>query len=279
MSAQPRRRKQIYVLAVLDEQLQVDLEHRLQQTHVGALVQSNLVLPDVDNEDFTCRQRKEGTLALKVLVLAALATVCAFHVHDQDVLCHARAARLALILAHPDSLGCLAALLLGHDAELGAKEVVEESRLAGGLRAEYGNEVVVEACWDNMFDVEVFGDLGAVLRRLVSCLLSRAERPERTRGGTHLKTLSSSMTWTPCSYASLLASSPTLAKWAFIIMPGAVGCRTLPGRVPLTLRRSEAILDWRSRGQLHVSGKNNLVVRRKVAVDVTGQGDVKGGRR
>ena len=170
--------KTIYVLAVLDEQLQVDLEHRLQQTHVRALVQSNLVLPDVDNEDFARRQRKEGTLALKVLVLAALATVCAFHVHDQDVLCHARAARLALILAHPDSLGCLAALLLGHDAELGAKEVVEEGRLAGGLRAEYGNKVVVEACWDNMFDVEVFGDFGAVLRRLVSCLLSRAERPE-----------------------------------------------------------------------------------------------------
>jgi hypothetical protein len=45
---------------------------------------------------------------------------------------------------------------------VGAKEVVEEGRLAGGLRTKYGDQVVVEACWDNMLDVEVFGDLGAV---------------------------------------------------------------------------------------------------------------------
>lgn len=63
------------------------------------------------------------------------------------------------------------------------------------------------------------------------------------------------------------------------MLPGAVGWRTLPGRVPLTFRVSEAMLEWYSRGQLHVCGKNNLVVRRKVAVDVTGQGDVKGARR
>ena len=77
MSAQPRRRRTNYVLAVLDKQLQVDFEHGLQQTHVRALVQSNLVLPDVDNEDLARRKRKEGALALKVLVLPALATVCA----------------------------------------------------------------------------------------------------------------------------------------------------------------------------------------------------------
>jgi hypothetical protein len=50
------------------------------------------------------------------------------------------------------------------------------------------------------------------------------------------------------------------------------------GRLPLALRESEAMVEWDSRGQLHVCGKNNLVVRRKVAVDVTGQGDVKGAR-
>ena len=53
----------------------------------------------------------------------------------------------------------------------------------------------------------------------------------------------------------------------------------MPGRLPLTLRLSEAMTEWYSRGQLHVCGMNNLVVRRKVAVDVTGQGDVKGARR
>ena len=51
----------------------------------------------------------------------------------------------------------------------------------------------------------------------------------------------------------------------------------MPGRDPLTWRVSDAMIEWHSRGQLHVCGKNNLVVRRKVAVDVTGQGDVKGG--
>ena len=170
-----QRPRMLYVLAVLDEQLQIDLKHRFQQAHVRALVQSNLVLPDVDNENLTCREREEGTLALEVLILPALSSVRTFHIHDQDVFCHARTARFALVLAHPYSLCGLAALLLGHDAELCTEEVVEKGRLARGLRTEYGDEVVVEACWDNMLDVEVFGDIRAVLRTLVSCLPSQIE--------------------------------------------------------------------------------------------------------
>src|SRR4051812_12250489 len=40
------------LLPVLQEQLQVDLKHSLEQAHVCALVQTNLVLPDVDNQNF-----------------------------------------------------------------------------------------------------------------------------------------------------------------------------------------------------------------------------------
>lgn len=62
---------------------------------------------------------------------------------------------------------------------MGAKEIVEQRRLARGLRTEYGDKVVVEACGDNMFDVEVFGNVGAVLRRLVSCFsFSEHVRPK-----------------------------------------------------------------------------------------------------
>jgi hypothetical protein len=70
------------------------------------------MLPDIDDEDLTCRKRKESTLALEVLILSSLSSVCTFHIHDQDVFCHSRAARFALVLAHPYSLCGLAALLL-----------------------------------------------------------------------------------------------------------------------------------------------------------------------
>jgi hypothetical protein len=51
---------------------------------------------------------------------------------------------------------------------LGTKEAVEKCRLARGLRSKYSNKVVVEACWDNILDVEVFGDVRAVAREVVS---------------------------------------------------------------------------------------------------------------
>lgn len=111
------------VLLVLQEQLQVDLKHSLEQTHVCALVQTDLVLPDVDNQDFTGRQRKESGLALKVLVFTSLATICTLDVHHQDIICHRRF--LILVLGHPDTLGGLSSLQLGHDREMGSEEMVE----------------------------------------------------------------------------------------------------------------------------------------------------------
>jgi len=49
----------------------------------------------------------------------------------------------------------LTALLLGHDTELGAKEVVEEGRFSGRLRTKDGYEVVVEAGGDNFLNAEI----------------------------------------------------------------------------------------------------------------------------
>jgi hypothetical protein len=120
----------VYALAVFDKELQIDLEHRLEQAHVRALVQSNLVFPDIDNQDLARRKRKQGALALKVLVLSALPAICALDIHDQDVLRHGRAPLRPLVLAHPYALGGLPALLLGHDAKLCAEEVIEQRGFA-----------------------------------------------------------------------------------------------------------------------------------------------------
>lgn len=145
------------LLLVLEEELQVDLEDGLEQAHVGTLVQTDLVLPDVEDQDLACGERKEGALALKVLVLTALATVGTLDVHDEDVVGHLGAgAVLALVLGHPDALGGLSALRLRHDGELGAEEVVEQGGLAGGLRAKDGDEVVVEAGVGDVGELEVF---------------------------------------------------------------------------------------------------------------------------
>jgi hypothetical protein len=103
------------VLVVLEEQLQVDLEDGLEQAHVGTLVQTNLVFPDVDNQDLAGGQSEQGTLALKVLVLSTLAAVGTLDIHDQDVVCHLDGTSfglVALVLAHPYSLCGLAALRL-----------------------------------------------------------------------------------------------------------------------------------------------------------------------
>lgn len=163
--------------------MQVDLKDRLEQPHVGALVQADLVLPDVDDEHLARGKCKQGALALKVLVLSALPAVGALDVHDQDVLGHAGAALLALVLAHPDALGRLPPLLLGHDAELCAEEVVEQRRLARRLRAEDGYQVVVEARGNDLLEIEVrrqvlvedlvlVDDLDAVLVRLPRGILA-----------------------------------------------------------------------------------------------------------
>jgi hypothetical protein len=112
------------------------------------------MLPYVDNQDFACGQREEGAFALKVLVLAALATVGALDIHDEDIVGHlgiSIARAFPLVLGHPYSLCCLAPIRLRHNTELGAEEVVEQRRLARRLRAEDRDQMVVEAG---------FGDVG-----------------------------------------------------------------------------------------------------------------------
>lgn len=146
--------------------MQVDFENGLQETHVGALIQTDLVFPDVDDEDFAGGERKEGTLSLKVLVLSSFATVGTFDIHDENVVGHLFACAFdALVFGHPYALGRLATLRLRHDGELGAEEIVEERRLAGGLGAEDGYEVVVEAGVGDVRHPEVVGDVGTVARR------------------------------------------------------------------------------------------------------------------
>lgn len=184
-------------LAVLDKELQVDFKNGLEQAHVGALVQSDLVFPDVDDEDLARGQGEKSTLALKVLVLASLSAVGTLDVHDENVLGHARAALLTLVLAHPDSLCGLATLLLRHDAKLGAEEVVEERRLARGLRAKDGNEVVVEASGDDFLNTEVRRQISAAWR--VDISIEGAPKHRGSSDTTYLNILSSSMTWMPCS--------------------------------------------------------------------------------
>lgn len=119
------------------------------------------MFPDVDNQHFAGCQRKQGTLPLKVLVFASLTAVGAFYVHDEDVLGHGGAIGGLLVFAHPYALCGLPALLLGHDAKLGPEEVVEQRGLARGLRSEDGDEVVVEAGWDDLLDIEIGGQVVA----------------------------------------------------------------------------------------------------------------------
>jgi hypothetical protein len=150
----------MFVLVVLEEQLQVDLEDGLEQAHVGTLVQTDLVFPDVDNQDLAGGQGEQGTLALKVLVLSTFAAVGTLDIHDQDVVCHLDGTSfglVALVLAHPDSLCGLAALRLGHDTKVGAEEVVEQGALSGALAAKDRDEVVIEALAQDMFGIEVCG--------------------------------------------------------------------------------------------------------------------------
>lgn len=142
--------------------MQVHLKDGLEQAHVGTLVQPNLVLPNIHNEDLTRRKGKKCTLALEILVLTSLTTIGTFHIHHEDVVRHPRAIGrrgigLLLVLRQPDTLGCLPALHLGHDGELRAEELVEQSGLSGGLRSKHGDEVVVEAGGGDIFEGEVLG--------------------------------------------------------------------------------------------------------------------------
>lgn len=145
-----------HVLAVLDKQLQVDLEDGLQQTHVGTLVQPYLMLPDVDYQDLAGCQGEQGALPLEVLILAPFAAVGTLDVHDEDVVGHGLFSLIfALILGHPDTLCGLASLILGHDTERRFEQVVKQRRFAGTLRAEDGDQVVVEAGGGDPLDGQI----------------------------------------------------------------------------------------------------------------------------
>jgi hypothetical protein len=149
-------------LSILDKELEVHLKDGLEQPHVGALVQADLMLPDVDEQDFAGSEGEEGALALEFLVLAALAAVGALDIHDENVVGHLDAVALgALVLGHPDTFGGLLALRLGHDGEVGTKEVVEECGLAGRLRTEDGDEVIIESSVGDLLLLEVLVEIGA----------------------------------------------------------------------------------------------------------------------
>ena len=126
------------------------------------------MFPNVDNEDFTSRKRKERTLALKVLILASLATISSLHIHDQDVISHAlRRAGVALFLVvrKPDALGRLPSLQFRHHRELGTEQVVEQCGLPGGLRAKHGDEMVIETSRRDIFKGQIFGQVGTMVMR------------------------------------------------------------------------------------------------------------------
>lgn len=160
----------MYSLLVLQEELQVHLEHSLQETHIRTLIQANLVLPNIDNQDLTRCQGKEGALSFKVLIFASFAAIGALDVHNQDVvgqLDSTVGGGFFLVLGHPNSLCGLPTLGLGHDTELGPEEVIQQGRLARGLGAEDGDEVVVEASLRDPGLGEVVVQVGAGFRMLV----------------------------------------------------------------------------------------------------------------
>ena len=94
-------------------------------------------------------------------------TIGTLYIHHEDILRHTHALSIfdmfAFILAHPNPLGSLPTILLAHNTKLCSEEIIEKGRFTGGLRAEYGYEMVVEARGNNFLDVEVSGDVGARL--------------------------------------------------------------------------------------------------------------------
>lgn len=121
------------------------------------------MLPNVDNQDLTCSQCKQSAFPLKVLILAALAAVRPLDVHDQNVVGHGRGpgrTGRALVFRQPYSLCRLLAGGLGHDAKVGLEQIVEQSRFAGRLRTENGDEVVVEAGLGHVCFAQVVIEIG-----------------------------------------------------------------------------------------------------------------------
>ena len=56
------------VRGIFTEEAEVDLEDRFEQSHVSTLIKTDLVLPEIDDEDFRGREREQGRFAFEVLV-------------------------------------------------------------------------------------------------------------------------------------------------------------------------------------------------------------------
>jgi len=55
------------VRGIFAKEAKINLEDGLEQSHVGALVKTALVLPEVDDEYFRGREREQGRFAFEVL--------------------------------------------------------------------------------------------------------------------------------------------------------------------------------------------------------------------
>lgn len=152
------------------------------------------MFPDVDDDNLACRKRKERTLALKILILASLATVSSLHVHDQDVISHAlRRASFALLLVvrQPDTLRRLPSLQLRHHGELGTEQAIKQCGLSGGLRTKHGDEMVIETSRRDVLKGQVFRQIGTIF--IIRWAIAEGD------GHPYLNSLFPSITCTPCS--------------------------------------------------------------------------------
>lgn len=57
----------LHLPTVASKQLEVDLKDSLEKTHVGSVVQTDLVFPQVHNQNLRSRNREQCTFALEVL--------------------------------------------------------------------------------------------------------------------------------------------------------------------------------------------------------------------
>lgn len=58
----------VRVRGIFTEEAEVDLEDRFEQSHVSTLVETDLVLPEIDDGDFRGHEREQGRFAFEVLV-------------------------------------------------------------------------------------------------------------------------------------------------------------------------------------------------------------------
>src|SRR5690606_30912781 len=107
------------------------------------MIQPHLVFPDVYYQYLRSSKCKQSRLPLKILVFTTLSAICAFHVHDKDVVSHSMArSSTANGLCHPNAFCGLLPGRLVHDAEFRLKQMVQKRGFTGGLRAENGNNMI-----------------------------------------------------------------------------------------------------------------------------------------